>query len=214
MVLASQQRHARRRPERTSLYQVVARRLESWFAEHDQCGRPIRQSTGDNLAVTDISGRNRAADLRLCTGRRDGGVAGQARSRLGSVSFQRRSGSSLNLRVLLHACVTDGVFEQPVAGGGVTFHTARLLSVEDLVKVTQLVQRRLVRWSCRKGFLSHEAASDMLTWQHSGFSIDASVRILLADRDMPEHYRSMEHLLRYCARPAFAEQTVKIVVRC
>jgi len=44
----------------------------------------------------------------------------------------------------------------------------------------------------------------MLTWQHSGFSVDASVRISLADRDVPEHYQSLEHLLRYCARPAFA----------
>ena len=44
----------------------------------------------------------------------------------------------------------------------------------------------------------------MLTWQHSGFSVDASVRISLADRDVPGYSRSLEHLLRYCARPAFA----------
>ncbi|NDG95563.1 MAG: IS91 family transposase, partial [Actinobacteria bacterium] len=39
---ATQQRYTRRRPERTSLYQVITRHLESWLAEHDQCGRPIR----------------------------------------------------------------------------------------------------------------------------------------------------------------------------
>ena len=137
-------------------------------------------------------------------GRRDGGVAGQAHPRLGAVSFQHRFGSSLNQHVHLHACVTDGVFERAGEGGGVTFHAVRPLSAADLATLTQRVRRRLVRWCCRKGFLSREAAADMLTWQHSGFSVDASVRISLADRDVPEHYRSLEHLLRYCARPAFA----------
>jgi|GEM_PF-1099056 len=44
----------------------------------------------------------------------------------------------------------------------------------------------------------------MLAWEHSGFSIDASVRIALIDRDVPSYFRSLEHLLRYCARPPFA----------
>jgi hypothetical protein len=51
----------------------------------------------------------------------------------------------------------------------------------------------------------------MLIWQHSGFSIDASVRISLADRDVPGYFQSLEHLLRYCARPAFAVQRLSIV---
>ena len=143
--------------------------------------------------------------------RRDGGVAGQARPRLGAVSFQHRFGSSLNQHVHLHACVTDGVFERAGEGGGVTFHAVRPLSAADLATVTQRVRRRLVRWFCRKGFLSREAAADMLTWQHSGFSVDASVRISLADRDVPEHFRSLEHLLRYCARPAFALERLSVV---
>jgi hypothetical protein len=36
------------------------------------------------------------------------------------------------------------------------------------------------------------------------FSIDSSVRVALADRDVPDYFKSLEHLLRYCARPAFA----------
>jgi len=106
--------------------------------------------------------------------------------------------------VHLHACVTDGVFARWAEAGGVTFHAARPLTASDLAKVTQRVRLRLVRWFRRKGFLSSEAAADMLTWQHSGFSVDASVRISLADRDVPGYSRSLEHLLRYCARPAFA----------
>ena len=41
----------------------------------------------------------------------------------------------------------------------------------------------------------------MLAWENSGFSIDASVCIGLLDRDVPRYFRSLEHLLRYCARP-------------
>ena len=51
----------------------------------------------------------------------------------------------------------------------------------------------------------------MLTWQHSGFSVDASVRISLADRDVPEYFQSLEDLLRYCARPVFALNRLSVV---
>ena len=87
--------------------------------------------------------------------------------------------------VHLHGWVTDGVFARRVEGNGVTFHAARPLTASDLVAVTQWVRLRLVRWFRRKGFLSREAAADMLIWEHSGFSVDASVRISLADRDVP-----------------------------
>jgi len=48
------------------------------------------------------------------------------------------------------------------------------------------------------------AAADMLTWENSGFSVDASVRITLIDRDVPSYFQGLEHLLRYWARPPFA----------
>jgi hypothetical protein len=63
-----------------------------------------------------------------------------------------------------------------------------------------------VRWFLRHGLLDAEAAADMLAWQNSGFSVDASVRIALVDRDVPSYFKSLEHLLRYCARPAFWER--------
>ena len=138
-------------------------------------------------------------------------AAGQARPRLGAVSFQHRFGSALNQHVHLHACVNDGVFERSAAGGGVTFHTPRPLTASDLSSVTQRVRLRLVRWFRRKGFLSRKASADMLTWQHSGFSVDASVRISLADRGVPGYFQSLEHLLRYCARPAFALDRLSVV---
>ena len=137
-------------------------------------------------------------------------AAGQARPRLGAVSFQHRFGSALNRHVHLYACVTDGVFERVAAAGDVRFYAARPLSPADVATVTRRV-RRLVRWFCRKGFLSREATADMLAWQHSGFSVDASVRISPSDHDVPAYFRSVEHLLRYCARPAFALERLSVV---
>jgi len=113
-------------------------------------------------------------------------------------------GSALNQHVHLHACVTDGVFKRSTDGDGVTFYAARPLTASDLTTVTQRVRLRLVRWFRREGVLSGEAAAHMLTWKHSGFSVDASVRISLADRDVPGYFQSLEHLLRSFARPAFA----------
>jgi hypothetical protein len=45
----------------------------------------------------------------------------------------------------------------------------------------------------------------------AGFSIDASVRIALIDRDVPSYFRSLEHLLRYCARPPFALERLSVI---
>ena len=50
----------------------------------------------------------------------------------------------------------------------------------------------------------------MLAWENSGFSIDASVRITLLDRDMPSYFQSLEHLLRYCARPPFSLERLSV----
>jgi hypothetical protein len=63
----------------------------------------------------------------------------------------------------------------------------------------------------RRSQSSREAVADMLAWQHSGFSVDASVRISLADRDVPGYLRRLEHLLRYCARLAVALQRLSVV---
>jgi hypothetical protein len=55
------------------------------------------------------------------------------------------------------------------------------------------------------------APTDMLAWENSGFSIDASVRITLLDRDVPSYSQSLEHLLRYCARPPFALERLSVI---
>ncbi len=133
------------------------------------------------------------------------------RPRLGAVSFLHRFGSALNRHVHLHACVTDGLFMPDHAG--VAFLPARPVTPADLATLTERVRRRFLRWFLRTRLLDAEAAADMLAWEKSGFSVDASVRVALVDRDVPSYFRSLEHLLRYCARPAFALERLSLLPR-
>ena len=50
-----------------------------------------------------------------------------------------------------------------------------------------------------------------ILWENSGFSVDASVRITLLDRDVPSYFQSLEHLLGYCARPPFALERLSVI---
>jgi hypothetical protein len=134
-----------------------------------------------------------------------------AQPRLGAVSFLHRFGSALNRHVHLHACVTDGVFTATDTADGVAFLPARLISPADLTTLTKRLRHRLVRWFQRRRLIDTEAAADMLAWQNSGFSIDSSVRISLTDRDVPGYFQSLEHLVRYCARPAFALERLFLI---
>ena len=115
----------------------------------------------------------------------------------------------------LHACVTDGVFMPAAAEAGrdaaPAFPPARPITPADLAALTERVRRRTIRWFRLAGLLDAAAAADMLAWDNSGFSIDASVRITLIDRDVPSYFRSLEHLLRYCARPPFALERLSVI---
>jgi hypothetical protein len=59
--------------------------------------------------------------------------------------------------------------------------------------------------------LDAAAAANMRAWVNSGFSVDASVRITLIDRDVRSYFQSLEHLLRYCARPPFALDRLSVI---
>ena len=126
------------------------------------------------------------------------------------MSFLHRFGSALNHHVHLHACATDGVFV-PTGGGPPAFLPARPITQADLATLTEKVRRRAVRWFRMQRLIDADAASDMLRWENSGFSVDASVRITLIDRDVPSYFQSLEHLLRYCARPPFALERLSVM---
>ncbi|MFM7519738.1 MAG: substrate-binding domain-containing protein [Planctomycetota bacterium] len=115
----------------------------------------------------------------------------------------------------LHACVTDGVFVPAAAEAGCdappTFIPARPITQADLAVLAERVRRRVIRWFRLARLLDAAAAADMLSWDNSGFSVDASVQITLVDRDVPSYFRSLEHLLRYCARPPFALERLSVI---
>jgi len=137
-------------------------------------------------------------------GTSDPAAPASARPRLGGVSFLHRFGSALNHHVHLHACVTDGVFV-PAADDA-----ERDAPPAFLPALTERVRRRVIRWFRMQRLLDVAAAADMLTWGNSGFSIDASVRITLIDRDVPSYFQSLEHLLRSSARPPFALERLSV----
>ena len=144
----------------------------------------------------------------------DAAAPAAVRPRLGAISFLHRFGSALNQHVHLHVCANDGVFV-PVAGGAgcdasPAFLSAHPINQADLAALTERVRRRVIRWFMLARLLDASAAADMLAWENSGFSIDASVRIALIDRDVPSYFKSLEHLLRYCARPPFALERLTV----
>jgi hypothetical protein len=91
------------------------------------------------------------------------------------------------------------------------FLPARPITPANLATLTERVRCRVIRWFRRSRLLDAAAAADMLAWENSGFSVDASVRITLTDRDVPSYFRSLEHLLRYCARPPFALERLSVI---
>ena len=183
----------------------------------------LRLERGRLISGQDTSWDRRVASAFLRPGtsaaepltmiRRRGGFCSPARRLLDS--FLHRFGSALNHHVHLHACVTDGVFVPAAAEAGSdappVFLTARPITQADLAALTERVRRRAIRWFRRSRLLDAAAAADMLAWENSGFSVDASVRITLIDRDVPSYFQSLEHLLRYCARPPFALERLSVI---
>lgn len=68
-----------------------------------------------------------------------------------------------------------------------------------IATVAELIQRRVLRYLVRHDCLDADDAEAMLTWQHSGFSVDAHVTIAEHDR------AGLARLSRYCARHPFAK---------
>ena len=136
---------------------------------------------------------HRAADVRPLRGHEPHAYAAPQ-----AVQFPRVEGPAFHERRL------DGQLQ--VRRG----HGVRPINQADLAALTERVRRRVIRWFRMQRLLDAAAAADMLAWENSGFSVDASVRITLIDRDVPSYFRSLEHLLRYCARPPFALERLSV----
>ena len=112
--------------------------------------------------------------------------------------FVQRFGGELNLHIHIHAVVSDGVFNHG-EDGKLCYTPVCGPTETELAAITEAVRRKVIRRLRRIGGLCAEAAEQLLSWKHSGFSIHEEVRIEADDK------QGREHLLYYCARPALSQ---------
>jgi hypothetical protein len=206
---APSQRYERRRPEKTPLHKIVSENLESWLPWREAAERPVPGYVEEELRGYLECGILCFGFARaLCTG------CGQAFV----VAFSCKGRGvcpSCNGRHMAQTAAHDGVFvpapAQAACAAPPAFLPARPINQADLAALTERVRRRVIRWFRLARLLDAAAAADMLAWVNSGFSVDANVRITLIDRDVPSYSRSLEHLLRYCARPPFALERLSVL---
>ena len=105
---------------------------------------------------------------------RRGSDAG-AHARLGAVSFIHRFGASLNGHIHYHCFVIDGVFAPAVGDGDeVRFRPAAAVTPDTVAAIAEKVCIRVLHWFARSGVVEADDVREMLPWQNSGFSLDAS----------------------------------------
>jgi len=97
-----------------------------------------------------------------------------------------------------HSIVIAGLFDK--AGN---FYPASFLSSNEIFEVEKEVRSKMINFFLKRGLLEKEEAQNMLSWNTSGFSLDASVLIDAQDR------HGLERLIRYCARPIFASSRLE-----
>ena len=102
---------------------------------------------------------------------------------------------------------------------GVAAHVLETLMSDVMIEArhvegrrsTEKVRRQVIPWFKRQGFLDADAAAAMLAWEHGGFSVDASIRITLIDRDVSSYFNSLERFLRYYVSPPFALERLPVI---
>ncbi|MBA3604317.1 MAG: hypothetical protein H0W50_11935, partial [Parachlamydiaceae bacterium] len=87
----------------------------------------------------------------------------------------------------VHLIVADGIFG--TNGELLEFHEV-FLTQDDILDTQDEIQRRVLNFFGKRGWFEKEAIEKMLTYENSGFSLDASVRIHSWDRD------GLERLIR------------------
>jgi hypothetical protein len=93
---------------------------------------------------------------------------------------------------ITHCIVLEGGFDQ---NGKFLY-----IPFSDLSTMTELFRRRVIQLLVKENCINLGFARNLLSWKHSGFSIDNSVRIL------DKH--SQESLTQYAARPAVSLKKV------
>ena len=102
-------------------------------------------------------------------------------------------GDMLRWNPHFHAIVLEGGFDEQ--------GTFVYIPLGHLQAMTELLRRRVVALLVAHKLLDRRFARNMLSWRHSGFSIDNSVRIL--DRGV------QRSLAEYVSRPAISAQALE-----
>jgi hypothetical protein len=112
--------------------------------------------------------------------------------RFGMIAAHQTFGDMLRWNPHFHCIVLEGGFDQ---NGKFLY-----IPFSDLSTMTELFRRRVIQLLVKENCINLGFARNLLSWKHSGFSIDNSVRIL------DKH--SQESLTQYAARPAVSLKKV------
>ncbi len=117
---------------------------------------------------------------------------------VGLVLHPQLFGDKLNFHPHLHGICTDGAFD--TRGN---FHRLPIDMQDDITVLQKLFERNVLDFMVERGRISQRLRDDMLlNWKHTGFSADASVRILQGDDE------GLRRLVRYIARPPVSFERV------
>ncbi len=117
---------------------------------------------------------------------------------VGLVLTPQLFGDAVNPHVHLHGLCTDGAFDSSGA-----FHRLFVDAQGDIQTLTKLFEKGVLDLLVNNQRLSKSLRDEMLTWRHTGFSVDASVRVPKGDS------ATLGRLVRYMARPAVAFDRVE-----
>ena len=117
----------------------------------------------------------------------------------GAISFIQRFGNTLNYHPHFHFIVADGIFEKN--GEILTFHEA-ILTPDDIADVQDAIEQSVLKLFNRRGWFNDDEVEKILSYENTGFSLDAKVKIQAWDHE------GLERLIRYCARPTFASENL------
>ncbi len=118
---------------------------------------------------------------------------------IGAITFIQHFGNTLNYHPHFHLIFGDGIFSNQE---GLQFHEATL-TLDDIMDTQEAIQKRVLSYFCRRKFFDKEEMKKMLSYETSGFSLNARVKIEAWDKD------GLERLIRYYARPPFKSENIR-----
>jgi hypothetical protein len=126
-----------------------------------------------------------------------------ANPQIGAISFIQYFGNALNYHPHFHLIVADGIFNGETGTEALQFHEASLTQ-DDIADTQEYIQKRVLGLFLKRGLFNKEEVEKMLSYENSGFSLDAKVKIEASDKD------GLERLIRYCARPPFKSENIRL----